>query len=95
MRRVLEVISIAICIFLNPALGFAQGATSTLVMVTFVNNANPPGLITTSQTIIGSAYTNCDEAAKKAIGITPDKNALQSADPLKLYFVCVPNSSSR
>jgi hypothetical protein len=62
-------------------------------MVTFVNNANPPGLMTTTQTIIGAAYTNCDEAAKKAIGITPDKNALQSADPLKLYFVCVPNSS--
>jgi hypothetical protein len=52
MRRVVEIISIAICIFLIPALGLAQGATSTLVMVTFVNNANPPGLMTTTQTII-------------------------------------------
>jgi hypothetical protein len=93
MRRVLEIISIAICIFLTPAPGLAQTATSTatLVMITFVNNANPPGLATTTQTVIGRDYTDCDASAKKATGIIPDRNTLQTTDMMRLYFICIPN----
>jgi hypothetical protein len=96
MRKILAILSAAIC--LGPGLGshhaLAQQSTYSLVMVTFVNNGNPAGLVMTTQTIIGVGYNkdNCGNAAKAASGTNPDKNTLQHDDMLRLYFVCVPNA---
>ena len=96
MRKILEILSAAFClgVGLDSHLALAQQPTYSLVMVTFVNNGSPAGLVMTTQTIIGVGYNkdNCVSAAKTASGTNPDKNTLQHDDMLRLYFVCVPNA---
>jgi hypothetical protein len=71
-----------------------SGVSFSLVMVTFVNNANPPAFATTSQTILGTGYTqdSCSKAMATAFGRGPGGGDLnRPVDMLRVYFFCVQN----
>jgi hypothetical protein len=69
--------------------------TYSLIMVTYVNNANPVEMVHTSQTVIGNNYPTedaCKAAAHAVKGLNPAKTNLDlNIDMLRVYFVWVQN----